>query len=183
VPEPSTVTLEVPLEGGWLARCRLAPQGGRVVIAELHLVPEENVPAGGVTAGVVRNVQVGELRRELERHLADVREKWGDAVLEPEGLLGRHGLAKLAEEASRPAERDDAYFARIAARYVELVERGNTRPTPVLAAELGRLESYIAMAIRDARKRGLLTPTTRGRAGGKLTPKAQRLLARAREEE
>ena len=47
---------------------------------------------------------------------------------------------------------------------------------PVIAAELGRSARYITDCIRDGRKMGLLTPARKGRAEGKLTPKARRIL-------
>jgi len=72
--------------------------------------------------------------------------------------------------------RDDLYFARLAARYAELVELGMRRPIPLLAAETGLAPSTLTAAIRDARRTGFLTATPRGRAGGRLTAKARRLL-------
>jgi hypothetical protein len=161
--------------GGWNAEARFETQGGTLVITDLRIVPAgDSIPAGGVTASTLRRLQIGELRKALEAQARHLSGQLGEQSSE---LLGQHGLAELAHEASAPAARDDRYFARIAARYAELVAEGNKRPTPVLAGELGRPESYVTFAVRDARKRGLLTPTTKGRAGGRLTPKARRLLA------
>ncbi len=72
--------------------------------------------------------------------------------------------------------RPDAFYARLAAQYVELLKTSST-PTKDLAA----LRDYSASSTRDflnqARKRGLLTRASEGRAGGELTDKARGLLS------
>jgi hypothetical protein len=71
--------------------------------------------------------------------------------------------------------RPDVFYARLAAEYVELLSTSST-PTK----DLARRHNYSPTSMRDylnqARVRGLLTPSQRGRAGGELTEKAMRLL-------
>jgi hypothetical protein len=71
--------------------------------------------------------------------------------------------------------RPDAFYARLAAQYVELLKTSST-PTKDLAA----MRDYSASSTRDflnqARKRGLLTRSDMGRAGGVLTDRARELL-------
>ena len=86
--------LEVPYGEGWIAAYRLAPQEGRLVLAELRIFPRSTdepkageweaeadgylaeVPPGGLTARMVKTVKPGEfseLAREILRcHGADV---------------------------------------------------------------------------------------------------------------
>lgn len=172
----SSVWLEVDLDGSWTVAYRLEATGGRIVFGEMK-VSQRRSSSRGVDASLLRRIPVGEHRQLVDQHIDQLRERYGDVLLAPKGLLGRHGLAEVVQAAKqRRAPRDARYFAQLAARYVELLEAGVTRPTPIIAEELDRPRSYVTNAIRDARKMGLLTPTTHGRAGGRLTPKARRLL-------
>jgi hypothetical protein len=56
------------------------------------------------------------------------------------------------------------------------------RPIEELASELHRSTSHVRQLLAIARERGLLTATTRGRAGGSLTPKAREILEREEEQ-
>jgi predicted transcriptional regulator len=72
--------------------------------------------------------------------------------------------------------RDDRFYAEMAAAYAEVVAAGNNRPVDTIAEALGRSRNTVKDVIREARARGLLSETTHGRAGGRLTAKAKRLL-------
>jgi transposase len=74
--------------------------------------------------------------------------------------------------------RDDRFYAEVAAAYAEAVAAGNNRPIDTIADALGRSRNTVKDVIREARARGLLTETTHGRAGGRLTAKAKKLLRR-----
>lgn len=56
----------------------------------------------------------------------------------------------------------DGYLARIAAEYVELT-RARRHPAVVIAERRGTPVRTVHRWIAEARKRGLLAPTTRGR--------------------
>jgi hypothetical protein len=110
------------------------------------------------------------------------RDPTGNAfALEGDALTGMY--ADWPDVETRPrANRDDLQLARIARTYVQTI--GD--PTQVEQICALRLEGpyspdSVPRLISRARKRGLLTSTTRGRAGGMLTPKAQALLRQAEE--
>lgn len=71
-------------------------------------------------------------------------------------------------------EAQDRKLAPIAKRHTETI--GDRDQVAILAAETGYSPDHIPNLIRPARRRGLLTPTTRGRAGGELTAKARAVL-------
>lgn len=60
--------------------------------------------------------------------------------------------------------------------YVEITERGMTKPMTALAESLGCTESTARALITRARIDGYLTPGERGKPGGQLTDKARTLL-------
>jgi hypothetical protein len=175
-PFKSGVEFDVPL-GEWTVTYTVILQGGALVFSEVHLHAESNVPAGGATSAVCRSIVFSEVRQEVLERIGELVATYGQQLTEPQGLLDAFGMAELAKEAAQQnAPRDEGYFTRIAARYADLVKAGNKRPVPVIAAELGRSARYITDCIRDGRKMGLLTPARKGRAEGKLTPKARRIL-------
>jgi hypothetical protein len=187
---------EVEIDRDWVAAYRLIPQGGEVVLAELRLLPNEPgrkaghwsadtlgarapAPPGGLTADILRAVPIGEHRRLIENSLGEWK-----ATLGKEFFM-RRDLGELVEViaqdvAQRPGHegRGDPFYARVAALYVARIEEGNRRPIPQIARELGRTPAYVRNVLHDARQRGLLTKTQPGKAGGNLTAKARRLLAR-----
>jgi hypothetical protein len=69
----------------------------------------------------------------------------------------------------------DRKLAPIAKRYTETI--GDRDQVRILATEFDYSPDHIPNLIRQARKRGLLSPTTRGRAGGELTGKARAILS------
>jgi hypothetical protein len=194
---------EVPL-GDWIAAWRLLPHGGRTVFGELRVYPNEarhrpgrwsaerlgdeaKVPQGGITADTLRQVAEPDVhRRRAHEEIAQFGERllrrWpGYDAFGPAGVLGRHGIRAEDFEAGR-LRLDDLFYAELAAAYADAVEAGNTRPIDTLAEEIGRSRNYVRDVIREARARGYLTKTASGRAGGRLTIKARKLL-RQRDEE
>jgi biotin operon repressor len=108
----------------------------------------------------------------------------------PEGLFEHHGATEaFVDPASglgggvvathlppKRMRRDERFYAEMAAAYAEAVSAGNNRPVDTIAEALGRSRNTVKDVIREARARGLLTQTTHGRAGGRLTAKARKLL-------
>lgn len=194
--------LEVPLPGGeWVAAYRLMPEEGRHVVGELRVFPNEPgrprlgrwsaerlgihapIPRGGLGARLLRNVKVSDDLSYFVRHKAAgpgfaarlVKQGFTDLDVGHQGHQpgGRRGHSNL-------------FYARIAARYVALLERGEAKPVHALQRELEEEENNplsqatVRDLIRRARARGLLTTTTRGRPGGQLTQKAVALLQQRR---
>ena len=77
-----------------------------------------------------------------------------------------------------PAGRKDDFYAAVAAVYVDLIERG-LKPTYGVAKKYKIEYAHARDLVNEARKRGLLTRTKQGLAGGQLTAKAIALLETA----
>jgi len=72
--------------------------------------------------------------------------------------------------------RNDLFYAEQAARYVDIVNSGETKPLVKLAEALHLSTSQTRGILAQSRKRDLLSPAPKGRAGGWLTDKAEELL-------
>jgi hypothetical protein len=156
------------------------------------------VPGGGITVRELRRLvlEIGQHRRQAQ---ADVTRWIGEKERRerpllfpfgPEGLFERHGVTEaFVDPASglvggalathlppKRMRRDERFYAEMAAAYAEAVSAGNNRPVDAIAKALGRSRNTVKDVIREARARGLLTETTHGRAGGRLTSKAKKLL-------
>jgi hypothetical protein len=109
-------------------------------------------------------------------------------------LLRGHGM-KLGSEMRRRrpgrAGRPDSFYLVWAVAYVERLKVGSRHPVKDLAEHPPKVvRGYISDAdvtseatvrdfIHQARERGLLTRSPKGRPGGELTPKAEQLIKRA----
>jgi hypothetical protein len=126
-------------------------------------------PPPPVTASVVRRAPIELLYKQVRGYVL-ISESLGMGLDIDIREFARH---------PRPGRRgrDDIYYARLAAEYVELLTTSST-PTKDLAEK----HHYSATVMRDylnqARSRGLLTRPERGRAGGQLTEKARDLLTK-----
>jgi hypothetical protein len=82
---------------------------------------------------------------------------------------------------ARPGQRGrpDLEYAQLADAYLALLNQAETtaKPTKALAEQLYLSESRVANLLSEARRRELLTKPPPGRAGGRLTATAERLLA------
>jgi transposase-like protein len=156
------------------------------------------VPGGGITVRELRRLvlEIGEHRRQARSGVANRitkelrRERPLLYPFGPEGLFERHGVTgPFVDETGgvvsgvfamhlppKRMRRDDRFYAEMAAAYAEAVAAGNNRPIDTIADALGRSRNTVKDVIREARARGLLSETTHGRAGGRLTAKAKRLL-------
>ncbi len=175
--EPDGSWQETDLPGGWTVREDLALVDGRRIVASLTIRPTTDgvVPAGGVTARLLRLVKVGQfaagLRQTLAKHYgADAAARIFDGI----------GWASRPRRRKRPARlrADDRFYAELARDYVTWCQTGERKPTAALAAARGVPPELMRSHIHLARKNGFLTDTGRGKAGGALTPEAHRTLAR-----
>ena len=90
----------------------------------------------------------------------------------------RFHTALIRETYLKESDGPLALYAELARDYVELWETNERKPTAALAARRGVEPELMRSHIHLARKNGFLTETGRGKAGGALTPKAQRALAK-----
>ena len=187
--------VEIPLGNEWTAACRLLPQGGVPIVAELRVYPRD--PSGrhspgrwsGEFAGVKARVPPGGLSTRLLRGLRlsasstawkGFRQAMQKLPENHEWVKRWHGFSVDSEE--RPKReyrrgRPDIFYARIAARYCRILHAGRRNAVQIIASSIKQPESKVRDMVLQARKRGLLTrPPKQGRMGGQLTPKAERLL-------
>jgi hypothetical protein len=195
---PPETWLEVPLGDEWLAAYRLAAGAdGRPVVAELRVFPAEKksaapgrwsveqlgasapVPAGGVTASLLRQVRPDSDLREHFRDIVEENVKLPvlTADLDTAGLSTKSALAGPRRG---PKGHGALFYARVARDYARLCDRGEANPTAKLAS-MKKYHGHTPANLRDyvhrARARGLLTdPPAPGKPGGALTEKARRLL-------
>jgi len=185
---------------GWIAAYRLQIQDERPVISEVRVIPAEaeeppgqwsrspsSIPPGGLPGTVLRRLRIGDalaLFRDIESRWES---EFGEAMTER--IFHRHGARSVGKAARRPGRggRSDAFYARWAEAYVELLARGSRSPIKDLAAdppiaidgfdpsESTKARNTVRGLIREARRRGLLSEGTRGKAGGKLRGRAVEL--------
>ena len=193
-----SVWYETPVDDEWIASYRLAPQNGRVVVAELRVFPIEvtrartsdgsagywsgevlgtkaSVPRGGLTARLIKN------SIRLGAHLAkadEALEWWRQMLLiEGTGLTGteKRQAASHTPTRGRPG-RPAIEYARLARTYAQAVASSRRNPTEVVAARHRLTIKKARDLVHKARSRGFLTGTDRGIAAGVLTPKAKAIL-------
>jgi hypothetical protein len=94
----------------------------------------------------------------LPRHLAETLNSW-----------------RLDSRAKENRRRDDPEYVALAARYAALARTGQPAVAE-LARQLGKSSVHIRDALREARRRNLLTEAANGRASGQLTPHGRQVL-------
>jgi hypothetical protein len=113
-----------------------------------------------LTARLLRAVPLGLLRSVVNLHLATRRE-----------VRGR------LPDPTRAKRHDDQYYASWAGHYARAAE-SSPRPIVELADKFGMDRGQVRDVIHACRRRGFLTPATRGIAGGQLTDQALDALGR-----
>jgi hypothetical protein len=113
-----------------------------------------------LTARLLRAVPLGQLRSVVNLHLASRRE-----------VRGR------LPDPTRAKRHDNQYYATWAAHYARAAE-SSPRPIVYLADKFDMDRGQVRDVIHACRRRGFLTPATRGIAGGHLTDQALHELGR-----
>ena len=187
------VTYAVPLDDDWKVEYTIVERDGNAVIAavrmcsidaidEQPITGTERIPEGGLTRRKLREVPMNAevIARALTPHEIPLR--GGGAV-----KLGAAGFSQAALDDAgkvRGRRRSDLLCAEAARIYVQACNSGARAPVQAVQealAESGRHYSFdgVREILRDAERRGLRTGTTRGRAGGQLTLRAEEILAGA----
>ena len=151
------------------------------------LPPTEPVDIS-ITARLLRSVRLAALA-DLARSRLGVSLRWRPEEFEAfdeqtRDALGGRAIdsARLArQQAQRPGRRGrgDRYYAELAVAYEVWLDSGE--PLRTLASEVHLSEPGLRTALATARRRGLLSPAPRGRAGGQATERAKALLAEVTE--
>ena len=197
IKRPATeALLETELGNGWMVVEWIEIQSGRRVVAEVTICPappplqagayrarmygdrpeDGPVPPGGITARLLRTVKVGKYPdRLLDNYRRWVKKEFGVAALK---RLDEHVGRPSRRRRRRPRTRraSDLYYAKLAGDYAMLWQRGIRTPTMELSKLRGLPLEKMRSHIHLARANGLLPETTRGKAGGVLTPKARQIL-------
>lgn len=153
------------LDDDWQVRAVISwDDEHRIVFRSLALEPRhDGVPLGGVTSKVWRSAFTGELLDDARGLFLDISEFALQIEAPSWGAPGATGHA------------DEAY-AYVAFLYRLAALAGSRSPVESLAESMGCSRATASTRLTAARKRGLLTGSSRGRAGGRLTAKAKRLL-------
>ena len=157
------------LEGysDWIVRAWFVLGGNGIDLFRLTIEPASLTPwppSPNLTTAVIRNVHVDRLYRTARDRLSIRNEVGIDVDVSDFQLRRRPGRSG----------RSDLFYAKAAARYVELLT--SSSPTADLAREMDLRPSQTRDLLHQARRRKLLTASSEGKAGGELTTKALSLL-------
>lgn len=196
------------LPSGWVFVYRLLEENGTLIVRELRVVATEDHDAlgAGRRRGAPGGIGATLLRQfTIEGALAHARGEAHAYLLAPvaRGRPGRRlsSEAKSAQAATRRSRRQwekmrpflhgdsgatgrkghpDIYYAQIAQHYVKAILAGSRKPIADLAQREHLSPSRVSELVVKARRRGLLSGSLPGRAGGLLTTKAKKLLREGR---
>jgi hypothetical protein len=181
----------------WEAEYLIVEQDGVAIVGEIRIVPhvqyapapigdtpetvtgwtEQRYPKGGITARLMHRVKVNSsIIAGAFKPLELGSTKFPRSI---PSVFTEEGVSD--GQKSRGHERSPLFLAEVAATYVALVEAQPTKVIPALVDALSERGIFYGITgvrelLNKARHNGLLTAAPRGRAGGKLTPKALALL-------
>jgi transposase-like protein len=167
-------------ESGWaIEGLTLHPEARNVAVGPWRQRPHNTAalaaqttgPARPLSARLLRQIPLGEIETDLRERLA--RSYYMKTYRTEE--------TKHVQEARR-RRKSDRFYVEIAEQYDEAMRSGTNQPAQQLIARHGVPEGTMYRWINAARRRGLLSETGRGRAGGYLTEKAKKLLERSDDE-
>ncbi|WP_338603534.1 hypothetical protein [Saccharopolyspora sp. SCSIO 74807] len=149
-------------------------QGGPWYLAiRPHPGASDEELAGGLSSTVLRKLDFKKAAEEWR----EVSKSEGSFEL-TQAMLDE--VSSTLKDASKEGVTDE-YLSFLAYLYVEFVQLGFQPVTTNLAELAGRRPETIRAHLKSARTQGLLT-AVKGRAGGKLTGKAQEILASMKDE-
>jgi hypothetical protein len=147
--------------------------------AEVHGV-EANVPSGGITARLLRNVRFGVAEAKIRELMLWLEDKFAGMdndpdILEQTSFLPAHSVRR-STRGRKP--QPDLFYAQLAYDYCDISDFG--RPIADLAEQRGLPINTVRDRIHYCRTHDFLTTLGRGKRGGELTPKAQALLQQSK---
>jgi hypothetical protein len=199
--EHLVVQAEIPGSPDWRFAVEYRPSSGGWVLARLEIFPNESEqilfvarddsrderirrpvlgtpPLSGITTKELRNIPLS----RLPEWVSSIRgEEFGLNSDSGVSFLSAITGASSADFKARPRPgrfgRDDLPYAQLARDYLEVCAVSRS-PIVDLTALQGYREGSTAVrdALVEARRRGLLESSGRGRQGGRLTPKAVAVL-------
>lgn len=180
------VWYEQALGSEWTVAYRLHLQNGgtRLVVGEVRIFPSAGprepfsgkwladvlgsdapVPAGGLPARTVKQVTMRGFVPHLERLFRAVRLPLSFAPV----------MSQRPSRRGRPAK-PEAFYGAVAVTYERFYLEGCSRPTSELARTMHLTSGAARRAVAEARRRGFLSSTERGRPGGRASAEARRLM-------
>jgi hypothetical protein len=177
---------------GWRLLMLISDQGGATVVRELRILPagqlpeaeavkliedwsryEQTVPAGGLTARLLRTFPIGGLADDIRGALDIARKDHRD--LQAKTVLRLGDVAWPLDIPLRELAGDE--MLAVTAHLVGGLTRGGRASPAAETAEIFGISIHaVRMRLRRARDRGLVHPTAAGRRGADLTDKGHRIV-------
>ncbi len=180
------VNVECPISRwpGWNAAATFQTLGQKEVLSSITVFPGSNRESARAGEWRPHSPQAREvlqqsaLRKEILRDVPIARLHQLAKSVRGNLLVRELRLPKplTVHPGEEGAGREDREFLEIAVRYAALMATGTTRYRKLMAEELRTTSERVRDLIRECRERGLLTKSTQGQAGGRLTPKSEALL-------
>jgi hypothetical protein len=187
-------------DGQWAAAYRLIAQRRRLVVAEVRVYPATPYmisahgavppldpeappvapcPPRGITTRVLRGIRVGQVMASVNAGHRRIAKELPDFYKNSFGSLevAKPIARGTQKRRGRPPE-SDLKYARVATAYVEACDAGH-HPVKTVATTFKIPPATATVWIQAARRRGLLSETSPGVAGGSLTPRARAVLRKS----
>lgn len=146
----------VALDGGlYCHSVRIRPDGVRFMKSTVEL------PAGGITSRVLSSIKLEEIFLSLRIAERALGSSTPEAEPRPQPAGPRRGRPPL----------EDKHYRKVARMYLNAMRKAPGRPIPWMAEKLGHEPSTVRGWVGEARRRGFLTPGTRGKAGAMPGPR------------
>jgi hypothetical protein len=146
----------VALDGGlYCHSVRVRPYG------LLSMKSTGELPAAGITSRVLSSIKLEEIFRSLRIAERALDASAPETEPRPEQARPRSGRPPL----------EDKHYRKIALMYLNAMRAKPGRPIPWMAEKLRHEPSTVRGWVGEARRRGFLTPGTRGKAGAMPGPK------------
>ncbi|WP_322859543.1 hypothetical protein U8D42_17285 [Mycobacterium europaeum] len=158
--------------GGWTVEMYWKEdeiQGGPIKLV-VRPTDEENVPPGGISSTVLREIDFRTGAADARMKLAAEDRAYAQTTKRPlqvsmpllKSILDMGGIT-------------DVYLVLLAAEYVGRVADGEAKPVDHIAEELGKSPGTVKNHLWQARNRGLLKGGSAGRKGGYVPPEAAQI--------